>query len=315
MLTLFIIGFSYLSFSILAPWQLDKNHDINERNKQIERAYESDPQPVADVLGDGGAIRPGEEWTRVSLQGHYLPDSEVLLRLRPAGSGPSYQSLVVFETNGGQQLLVNRGWLPAGEANAVPDIPAAPAGEQEVTGMVRESERVHDSAPIEREGYQQVYSVNSEQIGELTSTRPGEDYVQLSEGSPGVLNPMPVPKLDSGNHLSYGLQWLAFGALAPAALIYFVYSEVRERKRVREEEAEMAGGAAPEPASVPAAPADSSTEPATEPGAESAGEPARAPQPDAAQKPKPEPKPKPKRASYGSAGNNANVRRRRGERF
>ena len=66
------------------------------------------------------------------------------------------------------------------------------------------------------------------------------DYLQLSPDQPGELHALPVPKLDRGNHLSYGYQWIAFGVMAPLGFAYFVWSEIRERRRAREEEALMA---------------------------------------------------------------------------
>lgn len=239
-LLLFVIVFSYLAFTVLAPWQLGKDDDIVERNEHITAAYEKDPVPAEEILGDNGAIEGGEEWSRVILRGQYLPDDEVLVRLRPVASGPSYQSLVPFRTDGGQTILVNRGWVPAGEANAVPDIAPAPSGPQEIIGMVRQHEAEHSSAPVERDGYPQVYSINPPQVGELIDADLGLDYVQLTEDQPGVLNPIPIPQMDRGNHLSYGFQWIAFGIMAPLGLGYFVWAEIRERRRVRDEEAEMA---------------------------------------------------------------------------
>ena len=44
------------------------------------------------------------------------------------------------------------------------------------------------------------------------------------------LDPIPLPMLDAGPYLSYGLQWLAFGIMAPLAIGYFVWSEVRRRR-------------------------------------------------------------------------------------
>ena len=40
-----------------------------------------------------------------------------------------------------------------------------------------------------------------------------------------------MPHLDAGPYLSYGIKWVLFGVLAPIALGYFVYSEVRARRR------------------------------------------------------------------------------------
>ena len=61
-------------------------------------------------------------------------------------------------------------------------------------------------------------------------------FLQLDADQPGVANPIPLPQLSSGPYLSYGIQWIAFGILAPLGLAYFVWAEVRERRRVREED-------------------------------------------------------------------------------
>ena len=239
LLLLFVIAFSYFAFTVLAPWQLGKDDQIVERNEHIAEAYEQDPRPVDEVLDENGAIKDSE-WSRAILTGRYLPEDEVLLRLRPAGTGPSYQSLVPFQTDSGLTVLVNRGWVAAGEGNAVPDIAKAPSQEVTIVGMVREAEAKHQSAPISQEGYEQVYSIAPTQVGELTGLSLGQDYLQLSDEEPGVLNPMPVPQLDRGNHLSYGYQWIAFGIMAPLGLGYFIWSELRERRLAREEEKALA---------------------------------------------------------------------------
>ncbi|MGP5558359.1 SURF1 family cytochrome oxidase biogenesis protein [Corynebacterium flavescens] len=234
LLLLFVIAFSYFAFTVLAPWQLGKDDQIVERNEHITEAYEQDPRPVDEVLDAKGSI-VGDEWSRAILKGKYLPEDEVLLRLRPASTGPSYQSLVPFHTDSGLIILVNRGWVEAEEGNAVPDIPRAPSDEVTIVGMVRKAEAVHQSAPIFQEGYEQVYSINPPQVGELTGVAMGQDYLQLSDEEPGVLNPMPVPQLERGNHLSYGYQWIAFGIMAPLGLGYFVWSELKERRLARAE--------------------------------------------------------------------------------
>jgi len=40
-----------------------------------------------------------------------------------------------------------------------------------------------------------------------------------------------VPRLDAGPFLSYGIQWILFGILAPIGLGYFAYSEIRARRQ------------------------------------------------------------------------------------
>lgn len=231
-----ILALSYFAFAALAPWQLNKDDEIVARNEQIEAAYDRDPVPVTDVMDGAGAIADEEEWTRVVLQGRYLPDDEVLLRMRPVDKNPAFQSLTPFELTSGEQILVHRGWTPTGDGVTVPEIDPAPSGAVSLVGMVRQGEQVSTTrAPLQEQGYQQVYSISTEQIGELTGTDLAEDYVQLSEGEPGVLNAMPVPKLDRGSHLSYGFQWIAIGIMGPLGLAYFIYAEIKERRKVNEE--------------------------------------------------------------------------------
>ncbi|OFT57960.1 SURF1 family protein [Corynebacterium sp. HMSC05E07] len=241
-LLIIVVAFTYFAFTVLAPWQLGKDDQIVERNHLIEEAYESDPQPIEDVFSAEGTLN--KEWTRAEVTGHYLPDQEVLLRLRPVGSSPAFQSLVPFESTSGTTYLVNRGWMPTDEGNAVPHIDKAPSENVTIVAMARTDEPQHTSAPTEQQGYTQVYSINTEQIAGLVGVPLAHDYLQLSPDQPGELHALPVPKLDRGNHLSYGYQWIAFGIMAPLGLAYFVWSEIRERRRAREEEAALAAAAA-----------------------------------------------------------------------
>ena len=72
----------------------------------------------------------------------------------------------------------------------------------------------------------------------MTGRDLAEDYVQLAEGQAGEITAIPVPMLDRGSHLSYAFQWIAFGIMAPLGLGYFIWAEMKERRRVRREEAE-----------------------------------------------------------------------------
>ena len=234
------VAFSWFAITWLSPWQLGKDHDIKERNERIEAAYEQDPVPLDAVVRDDGTVDPNDEWTRVTLTGHYQGSNEVLLRMRPVGGSPAFQSLVPFDTDAGQTVLVNRGWVPADNGGtAVPDLAAPPTQTVTVTALVRLTESPHSGGVVEEQGYRMVQSISTEQIGELTGTSLASPYMQLTADQPGVLSPIPLPQLDRGNHLSYGLQWIAFGIMAPAGLLYFVYSELRERRRYREEEQEL----------------------------------------------------------------------------
>ena len=238
-----IIAFSYVAFTFLAPWQLSRDSTIVERNEQIEAAFEVEPVPAEEIFDAQGSIEPGKEWARVILNGHYLAEDEVLMRNPPVDSSPAFHALTPFQLNSGEVILVNRGFKPPFEGG-VPAIDAPPTGEQSILGHARLNEQVPMSTPVEDQGYRQVYGISTEQIEEVISTDLAEDYVQLAEGQAGELNAIPVPMLDRGSHLSYAFQWIAFGIMAPLGLGYFIWAELKERRRVRHEEAELTGDAA-----------------------------------------------------------------------
>lgn len=260
----FAVLFSWFAITWLSPWQLGKDHDIKERNERIEKAFEGDPVDADKLL----ASNSYEEWTRVTMTGHYLPDDELLLRLRPVEGAPAFQSLVPFQLDSGATILINRGWVPATDGGTtVPELAPAPSDPVTLLGMIHLSD-TSTLEPIDDQGYTMVQTINTGQAAALTGTDLADPYAQLLADQPGVLNPIPLPVLDPGNHLSYGLQWIAFGIMAPAGLAYFIYSEVRERRRYATEQQEMAelvaSGAhaspdAPDTCGDPADPAGPST--------------------------------------------------------
>lgn len=195
--------------------------------------------PVAEIQDPAGPLSPGDEWTRVVLDGQYLSEAEVLLRIRPVDTSPAFQALVPFQLDSGETLLVHRGWVVPGEGNSVPEFADAPTGPISLVGHLRADEMRPNNRPLEDGGHTQVYGINTDEISGITGLDIAPYYVQLSENQPGVLYPMPVPQLERGSHLSYGFQWIAFGIMAPLGLGYFIWAELRERRRVKEEEQEL----------------------------------------------------------------------------
>src|SRR6185312_339502 len=102
-------------------------------------------------------------------------------------------------------------------------IAPAPTGTVELTARVRDSELLaQNKVPFRADGQLQVYSINTAQISDVTGTPLTGSYLQLVEDQPGGLGVIPLPHLDSGPFLSYGIQWIAFGIVAPVGVGYFV---------------------------------------------------------------------------------------------
>ena len=250
----FVLLFTYFAFNTLAPWQLGKNTKRTEFNDRLKAAMEQAPVPVSEVLPKDPEkpVEEAQEWRHVTLQGKLLPQQEVLLRNRPVESAPAYQVITPFEATDGTTVLVNRGWVPAEGGENRPELIAkAPDGEMELSGYVRLGEGKNDRGVIDAEGRKQTTSVSAEQIGAATGLTLAHDYVQLDEqsteaiadraGDEGVApHPIPLPKIESGPYLSYGIQWIAFGIIAPILLGWFIWSEIKERRREQLENEQLA---------------------------------------------------------------------------
>jgi len=228
-LALVVVAFAYLCFTVLAPWQLGKNTRTSRANNQIAHSLTAEPVPLTSVLAQHG---PDNEWRRVSAQGHYVAGVQVLARLRVVDGEPAFEVLAPFVVDGGPTVLVDRGYVRPLEGSRVPPIPAPPADSVTITARIRSSEpRAVGKEPVRLDGVQQVYSINTRQVGQVIGMPLAGPYLQLADNQPGGLGVVPLPHLDAGPYLSYGIQWIAFGIVAPILLGYFVYAEIRERRR------------------------------------------------------------------------------------
>ena len=93
---------------------------------------------------------------------------------------------------------------------------------------------------MQSEGRTELYAIDPAAVGGPSSPlgaldgAPLRGYLQLVDGSPGVLTPVEVPQVDAGPFLSYALQWLVFGAIALVGVGVFVYREATGARSERE---------------------------------------------------------------------------------
>jgi cytochrome oxidase assembly protein ShyY1 len=229
-----VIAFAYLCFTVLAPWQLGKNTKTTRENAQIASSLNSAPVPVTSVLPRQDSAAPDDTWKQVTATGRYRPEAQVLARLRSIDGEPAFEVLVPFAVDGGPTVLVDRGYVKPIDGNKVPEFASAPSDTVTITARMRDSELLAlGKEPFHQDGTQQVYSINTDQIAQITGIPLTGSYLQLVENQPGGLGVIGLPHLDSGPFLSYGIQWIAFGIIAPIGVGYFVVAEYRQRRRER----------------------------------------------------------------------------------
>jgi cytochrome oxidase assembly protein ShyY1 len=220
----FAIGCGLLSW-----WQWSRRAEAVNELAKIEANYDAPAAELDDLLADVESVDDAAEWRPVQLAGEYLSDEQVLVRNRPRNSAAGFEVLVPLRLSDGTVFVVDRGWVPAGSTPEAPEsVPPAPSGE--VTVIVRlkpgEPEIPGRGAP---EG--QLATIRLSDVADLVGapTYTGMYGLLVSEDPAPPERPLAAlrPVEDEGPHLSYALQWIAFGILAFVGLFWAVR---RERK-------------------------------------------------------------------------------------
>ncbi|MFJ3956631.1 SURF1 family protein [Arthrobacter sp. NPDC090010] len=231
----------------LGRWQMGRMDETNATIKRIDTNYNATPLPFAQARNLFVQMDAAKEWSQVSLKGRYLSEDQRVVRNRPLNGQPGYEVVVPFRLDTGETVIVDRGWLPIGnKENGYPDtIPAPPQGEATVVVRVRPSEpALNRGAPqgqiatidLSQYGTQLSYPILQGAYGRMASESPAPATAPAQ---------LPMPTLDDGTHLSYSLQWFAFGVLM---LFGFGYAARQQAKNdaLDAEDAELARLAAGE---------------------------------------------------------------------
>ena len=230
--------FGYLAFAIifaiacvlLSMWQVGRRDEALEAIAKVTNNYESQPLPIDEVLASPKAFAGSQEWTPVTVTGTYLEDEQLLVRNRPYGGAPGFEVLTPLQQQDGTIFIVDRGWLPNGSKQDLPDtIPAAPSGQVTVEARLKPGE---PTLPGRSAPAGQVATINLPQIAQAVGgTVYSGAYGLMASESPAATDPRPAaavkPEADEGPHLSYAIQWIVFSLFGFFGLGYAVRQEYR----------------------------------------------------------------------------------------
>lgn len=225
----------------LSRWQLERRNQAVDEIRRVQENYDKPPIPFEMAKQYFEVAEPDAKWTTVSVTGQYLPQDQRIVRNRPNNSAPGYEVLVPFRLVSGETIVVNRGWLPIGNARpGYPDVvPEPPAGTVQAIVRVKPSEPELDrrTAP---EG--QLPSIAlpgfARQLGYPLLT--GSYGLMAVESPSPAVSPqqLSAPSVQEGSNLSYALQWLTFGILAFVGFGYTARQQARIAREEREDQAE-----------------------------------------------------------------------------
>ncbi|SFS04234.1 Cytochrome oxidase assembly protein ShyY1 [Microbacterium sp. cf046] len=240
-----------IACAFLSNWQFSRNAARAEQLALVAQNYDADPVPLSDVIAPGGSLAADDEWQPVRLEGEYLAADQILVRNRPHGGTAAFEVLVPFRDEDGRILLIDRGWVPPGEDQPLPDeIPAPPEGQVTVIARLRPAEPLPASGRSAPEG--QVPSINPGLVADLVDPGVGAGLEPTAYGAMVSEDPAPAtrpaafaaPSEDPGPHLSYAVQWILFAIMGFVFIGYVIRTERRHR---REDAEDRARGIDPSP--------------------------------------------------------------------
>jgi surfeit locus 1 family protein len=217
----------------LGFWQLRRLDERREFNEQVSTRVDLPPEPIDEIVTsttDPDAV----EWRSVQARGTYLPDEQFVVVNRSQGGRAGDLVVTPLELDDGRILLVERGFVPLDT-----DSVAAPTGDVEIVGRLRPSqERRRGQLSDPAEGDLTV--VHRIDIDRLAGQLPGPVvpmYAELVSSTPVETGPFPepieVPELDEGPHLSYAVQWFIFAVCVAVGWVLAVRHSLRSRTTAR----------------------------------------------------------------------------------
>jgi surfeit locus 1 family protein len=208
-------------------WQLDREQE----KIQMQRAYEnqlSAPEVLLDTVNPAQDTLP---YLRVEATGHYDNERFFLLDNRISSGVVGYEVITPFQTEGGNTVLINRGWIAQGSRRDVLPLPPHVSGLTSMQGSIY----VPGAAPFLLSTQQEVSSqawpqvIQSLDMSLIAQALGNESVfpytVRLSAGAPGALRlDWPLLNMMPEKHRAYAVQWFLMAAVL---LLLFIYSSIR----------------------------------------------------------------------------------------
>jgi len=218
-------------------WQLRRLDEVRTSNALVESRLDEPAAPLSEVLADTGGDPEAFAYRRVTTSGTYAQDEEVLLSTRSYQGNPGHHVLTPLVFEGGDAVLVDRGWVPL-DLDRPPIAEAAPgAAGQAVTvsGILFPPQEESGFGP-RQEGDGEVTfvgRVDVVRIQQQVEQPLAAGYLLALEQAPAPPGELPLPgsppELDEGSHASYAGQWFLFAGVVVVGYPLLLRRTARDR--------------------------------------------------------------------------------------
>ena len=209
----------------LGFWQLSRY----EQKLMLEQAYESRHALMPLTLSQA-QLHEDPLFLPVTVSGRFDPDRYFLLDNQIYNGKAGYELFMPFLTDGGRWLLVDRGWIAAGNREQLPDV-VTDSNHLVLTGFAYKplgkpfmlAEDIWDEDWPKR-----IQAVDQPRISAAIEHPTPDFFLVLRAGEPGAEQIRPVViNMKSEKHLGYAFQWFA---MALILLLLYGFQMIRTSK-------------------------------------------------------------------------------------
>jgi surfeit locus 1 family protein len=196
---------------LLGLWQMDRLQERRAANLVALKARSAPPVQLHHAR-----ISTAVDGRQVWAVGNYDHVHDVVLRGKAYRGSPGVEIVSPLVLEGGRTaVLVNRGFIPTPDAVTVQTDSVREFGRVRVEGTAFTVPSA-GGAPLERGGGTTWARLDLETLRKTMPYEVAPVYIRQSPDSalprfPRRLDPIPI---DDGPHLSYAIQWFAFGVMA-----------------------------------------------------------------------------------------------------
>jgi surfeit locus 1 family protein len=165
-------------------------------------------------------------WHRISAEGEFLHDRELVLAARSMNGNPGYHIVTPLQIAGGPVLMIDRGWVPLDRKDPAARAPGQIAGPTAVTGILRPGHQPSWLTPDNQPDKNFWFWIDLPAMARAAGAE-GRAVTEAYLEADAAPNPGGFPiggqtRTDLPNdHLHYAITWYAL-ALA-LAVIYILY--------------------------------------------------------------------------------------------
>lgn len=203
----------------LAFWQLRRLDERRDRNELIRDRQEQTAVPVENLLEPGGGSSAVDEvrYRAVTASGTYDAEATVVVRNRTQDGVPGVWLVTPLALDDGDRVGIIRGFVRLGDDNDPLPVPV-PEGELTVDGSV-----------VSRDGFDGTAPRDIAPLLDQPNTLPALVLADEGAETDEAIQPVPLPELSEGPHLSYAAQWFIFATIAVVGYPLVLARVVRRR--------------------------------------------------------------------------------------